>query len=63
MPREGSSSPGAERAAIGADVVEAGLEILILGFPLALVDDELPLEVGEELGVLLLLRHAHNLED
>lgn len=44
-------------------MVEAGLEVVIPGFPLPLVDDEFPLEVGEELGVLLLLRHAHNLED
>lgn len=54
--------PGAERAAVGADVVERGLRRVGLLFPLPLVDDELPLEVGQELQVLLLLGHAHHLQ-
>lgn len=53
--------PGAEGAAVGADLVQAGLRGALGRPPPAPVDDELPLEVGQELGVLLLLRHAHHL--
>lgn len=53
--------PGAECASVGADVVEGGLSRVgyLLSFPL--VDDELPLEMGQELEVLLLLGHPHHL--
>ena len=54
--------PGAECAAVGADVVERGLGGVSLLLPLPLVDDELPLEVGQELQVLLLLGHTHHLQ-
>lgn len=54
--------PCAKCAAVGADVVEGGLSRVALLFPLPLVDDELPLEVGQELEVLLLLGHAHHLD-
>lgn len=53
--------PGAKCAAIGAYVVEGGLSRVSLLFPLPFVDDELPLEMGEELEVLLLLGHTHHL--
>lgn len=58
---EESSKPGAERAAVGADVVEGRLDAVIVLLPLPFVDDELPLEVGQELEVLLLLGHPHHL--
>lgn len=54
--------PCAKSAAVGANVVEGGLSRVGLLFPLPLVDDELPLEVGQELEVLLLLGHAHHLQ-
>lgn len=53
--------PGAQSAAIGAYVVEGGLCRVSLLFPLPFVDDELPLEMGEELEVLLLLGHTYYL--
>lgn len=53
--------PGAKCAAIGAYVVERGLSGISLLFPLPFVDDELPLEMGQELEVLLLLGHTHHL--
>lgn len=53
--------PGAQCAAIGAYVVEGGLSRVCLLFPLPFVDDELPLEMGQELEVLLLLGHTHHL--
>lgn len=54
--------PGAKCAAIGAYVVEGGLSSVGLLFPLPFVDDELPLEMGQELEVLLLLSHTHHLQ-
>lgn len=54
--------PGAKCAAIGAYVVEGGLSPVRLLFPLPFVDDELPLEVGQELEVFLLLGHTHHLQ-
>lgn len=54
--------PGAKCAAIGAYVVEGGLSRVRLLFPLPFVDDELPLEVGQELEVFLLLGHTHHLQ-
>lgn len=54
--------PGAKCAAIGAYVVEGGLSRVCLLFPLPFVDDELPLEVGQELEVFLLLGHTHHLQ-
>ena len=53
--------PGAKCAAIGAYVVERGLSGVGLLFPLPFVDDELPLEMGQELEVLLLLGHTYHL--
>ena len=53
--------PGAKCAAIGAYVIEGGLGAIRLLFPFPFVDDELPLEVGQELEVLLLLSHTHHL--
>lgn len=53
--------PGAKCAAVGAYVVERGLSSVRLLFPLPFVDDELPLEVRQELEVLLLLGHPHHL--
>lgn len=53
--------PGAKCAAIGAYVIERGLSSVRLLFPLPFVDDELPLEMGQELEVLLLLGHTHHL--
>lgn len=55
------SLPGAKCAAIGAYVIEGGLSRVGLQFPLPFVDDELPLEMGQELEVLLLLSHSHHL--
>lgn len=55
------SLPGAKCAAIGAYVIEGGLSRVRLHFPLPFVDDELPLEMGQELEVLLLLGHSHHL--
>ena len=54
--------PGAKCAAVGAYVVERRLSRVRLLFPLPFVDDELPLEVGQELEVFLLLRHTHHLK-
>lgn len=54
--------PGAKCAPIGAYVVEGGLSRVCLLFPLPFVDDELPLEVGQELEVFLLLGHTHHLQ-
>lgn len=54
--------PAAQCAAIGANVVEGGLSRVRLLFPLPFVDDELPLEMGQELEVLLLLGHTHHLK-
>lgn len=42
-------------------MVKGGLSRISLLFPLPFVDDELPLEMGQELEVLLLLGHAHHL--
>lgn len=53
--------PGAKCAAIGAYLVEGGLSRVNLLFPLPFVDDELPLEMRQELEVLLLLGHTHHL--
>lgn len=53
--------PCAKCAAIGADMVERGLSRVGVLLPLPFVDDELPLEVGQELEVLLLLGHSHHL--
>lgn len=55
--------PGTKCAAIGAYVVEGGLGRVGVLFPLPFVDDELPLEVGQELEVLLLLSHTHHLNN
>lgn len=55
--------PGAKCAAIGAYVVEGGLGRVGVLFPLPFVDDELPLKVGQELEVLLLLSHTHHLNN
>lgn len=55
------SLPGAKCAAIGAYVIEGGLSCVCLLFPLPFVDDELPLEMGQELEVLLLLGHSYHL--
>lgn len=55
------SLPGAKCAAIGAYLVEGGLSSVSLLFPLPFVDDELPLEMRQELEVLLLLSHTHHL--
>lgn len=54
--------PGAESASVGADVVEGGLSGIRLLFPLPFVDDEPPLEMGQELQVLLLLGHTNHLQ-
>lgn len=54
--------PGAKCTAICADVVKGRLSSVGLLFPLPFVDDELPLEMGQELEVLLLLGHTHHLE-
>lgn len=53
--------PGAKCASIGAYVVEGGLSRVSYLLPFAFVDDELPLEMGQELEVLLLLGHSHHL--
>ncbi len=53
--------PGAKCTAIGSYVVEGGLSSVSLLFPLPFVDDELPLEVGQKLKILLLLGHTHHL--
>lgn len=53
--------PGAEGAAIGTDLIEAWLKSTLGHFPLAPVNDELSFEMGQELGVLLLLCHAYYL--
>lgn len=53
--------PGAEGTAIGSDLIEARLESALGRLPLAPVDDELSFEMGQELGVLLLLCHAYYL--
>lgn len=42
-------------------MIEGGLSGVRLLFPFAFVDDELPLEVRQELEVLLLLSHTHHL--
>lgn len=55
--------PGAKCASIGAYVVEGGLSRVGYLFPFPFVDDELPLEMGQELEVLLLLGHSHHLRN
>lgn len=44
-------------------MIQTGLHIVHLKLSLPFVDNELPLEVWQELEVLLLLGHPHNLED
>lgn len=61
MVRISTRLPAAKCAAIGAYVVQRGLRRIRLLFPLPFVDDELPLEVGQELEVFLLLGHTHHL--
>ena len=53
--------PGAKGASIGAYVVEGGLSRVSDLLPFPFVDNELPLEMGQELEVLLLLGHSHHL--
>lgn len=59
--KEAQLLPGAERASIGAYLVEGGLSRVGYLLPFPFVDDELPLEMGQELEVLLLLGHPHHL--
>lgn len=61
--KEALPLPGAKCASIGAYVVEGGLSRVGDLFPFPFVDDELPLEMGQELEVLLLLGHSHHLHN
>lgn len=59
---QATCQPGAKSAAVGANVVERGLSRVCLLFPLPFVDDEPPLEMGQEFQVFLLLCHTHHLK-